>query len=149
MFNDSTCLVFMTYSKKKILNFSGIQCLTKSSEGLSVSIIKVEYYIVRERGRENWDSNYERIKGTCGTKNVLFLMAKAEGIFLTFITVSVKCCPPPTSFDCHMFSVSRPWCINILHIPAPSNNSDIPFQILNSGKWLRLGGGPTEMFYTG
>lgn len=39
-----------------------MQCRTKSSEGFSVSFIKVEYYIVRENGRENWGSNYERIK---------------------------------------------------------------------------------------
>jgi len=46
-------------------------------------------------------------KGIFRTKNVLFLRAYAEGIFRTFITVSVKCAPPP-GFDCHIFSASRP-----------------------------------------
>jgi hypothetical protein len=95
----STCRVFMIY-RKKILHSSGLQCRTKSSEGLSVSIIKVEYYIVRKMEWKTGTVTMDESKGTCWTKNVLFSKANVEGIFRAFTNVSVKYRPPVLIVTC-------------------------------------------------
>jgi len=72
--------------KIRSLNLPGTPRATSVCRGIPL------LYFIRKSGRENWDSKYERIKRNIW--DILFLRAKAEGIFCAFITLSVKCCSP-------------------------------------------------------